>query len=149
MRASCCAFVLVAALGTDQVSGAQVAPARFERLSAATDTTQQFALTLPAGYSRDRRWPLLILMDPRGRALIPLDCFSPLAEQLGYVVMSSYNTRSDERVDPNPAAVNAMLAHATGNLSIDESRLYLAGFSGTARAAWMMAAELKGHIAGI
>ena len=139
------ALTLVAISG----GGAQAPPARFERLTASSDTSQHFALTLPAGYSRDRRWPLLILMDPRGRALVPLECFSPLAEQLGYIVMSSYNTRSDERVDPNPAAVNAMLAHATSDLSIDESRLYLAGFSGTARAAWMMAAELKGHVAGI
>ena len=62
--------------------------------------------------------------------------------------MSSYNTLSDGPPEPNVAAVNAMLASAAG-WSIDTSRLYLAGFSGTARAALAFAVGLRGHVAGV
>jgi predicted esterase len=135
-------FPAVAAAQADTVR-------QYDRVRAKADTTRSYALQILAGYSRARRWPLLVLMDPRGRARIPLDCFAKPAAELGYVVMSSYDTRSDELIDPDPKAVNAILADATTTLAIDESRIYLAGFSGTARAAWSMAAALKGHVAGI
>src|SRR5207248_1982499 len=70
------------------------------------------------------------------------------AARLGWIVMSSYNTLSDGPPEPNVAAVNAMLASAAG-WSIDTSRLYLAGFSGTARAALAFAVALRGHVAGV
>src|SRR2546430_7470680 len=62
--------------------------------------------------------------------------------------MSSYSALSDSRPEPSDAAVNAMLA-ATAGWSIDTSRLYLAGFSGTARAALAFAVALRGHVAGV
>src|SRR6266513_389410 len=112
------------------------------------DTAQHFALYLPPGYTRERRWPIVLVLDPRGRALLGLQLFHDAAARLGWIVMSSYNTLSDGPPEPNVAAVNAMLASAAG-WSIDTSRLYLAGFSGTARAALAFAVALRGHVAGV
>jgi len=120
-----------------------------ERVTSATDTAQHFALYVPPGYTTERRWPVLFVLDPRGRALLGLKLFQPAATRLGWIVMSSYNTLSDASVDPNLAAVNAMLASAQARWAIDPSRLYLAGFSGTARAALAFAVGLRGHIAGV
>jgi len=129
---------------------AQAAAGRVEeRVASATDTTQQFALYLPPGYTAARRWPILFVLDPRGRAVLALHLFQEAAAQLGWIVMSSYNTLSDGPPEPNVAAVNAMLASAQVRLSIDSSRLYLAGFSGTARAALAFAVALRGHVAGV
>ncbi len=115
---------------------------------AATDTSQRYALYLPPEYSRARTWPVLFVLDPRGRALLAERLFEQTAARLGWIVMSSYNTLSDGPPEPNIAAMNAMLASAQG-LSIDRSRLYLAGFSGTARVALRFAALLRGQVAGV
>src|SRR6266446_10869238 len=88
-----------------------------ERVKSATDTSQTFALYLPPGYSTERRWPVLFVLDPRGRALLGLKRFQDGAARLGWVVLSSYNTLSDGPPEPNVAAVNAMLAWAGAPLA--------------------------------
>ncbi len=113
------------------------------------DTSQTFALYLPPGYTTERRWPVLFVLDPRGRALLGLKRFQEGAARLGWVVLSSYNTLSDGPPEPNVAAVNAMLEWAQAHPSLDPTRLYLAGFSGTARAALGFAVALRGHVAGV
>src|SRR2546427_10135282 len=129
---------------------AQAFPGRLEeRVRSATDTAQTFALYLPPGYTTERRWPVLFVLDPRGRALLGLTLFQPAAARLGWVVLSSYNTLSDGRPEPNVNAVNAMLAWAQARPSLDPNRGYLAGFSGTARAALGFAVALRGHLAGV
>ena len=40
------------------------------------DTAQHYAQLLPAGYRADRRWPVLFVLDPRGRALHALRLFA-------------------------------------------------------------------------
>src|SRR5256886_7573757 len=74
----------------------QVTPGRLEeRVTSATDTSQTFALYLPPGYTTERRWPVLFVLDPRGRALLGLTLFQDAAARLGWVILSSYN-RSEE-----------------------------------------------------
>lgn len=119
------------------------------RVTSTTDTSETFALYLPPGYSTERRWPVLFVLDPRGRALRALDLFQPAAARLGWVVLSSYNSLSDGPPQPNVDALNAMLMTAQDRLSVDRSRLYLAGFSGTARAVLVLAVGLRGHVAGV
>jgi predicted esterase len=120
-----------------------------ERLVAVGDATQSYAQFLPAGYSAERRWPVLFVLDPRGRGLHALHLFTAAADRLGFVVLSSYNSLSDGPREPNVMAMNAMLASSEARLSIDPRRLYLAGFSGTARVVWDFALELRGHVAGV
>jgi predicted esterase len=120
-----------------------------QRITSRADTTQRYALYLPSSFTRDRQWPILFLLDPRGRALIPLQRFQPVAERLGYIAISSYNTLSDGPAEPNYKAMNAMLDDVQRSLPVDSRRLYLAGFSGTARFAWQMTTQLPGTVAGI
>src|SRR5690242_14078788 len=61
------------------------------RITSRADTTQHYALYLPSSFTRERKWPILFLLDPRGRALVPLQRFQPAAERLGYIAISSYN----------------------------------------------------------
>jgi len=121
----------------------------FQRLQSRADTKQRYALYLPTSYTRGKQWPVLFLLDPRGRALIPMQRFQPVAERLGYIAISSYNTLSDGPAEPNNLAMNAMLADVQRSLPIDSRRFYLVGFSGTARFAWQMNTQMPGTIAGI
>jgi predicted esterase len=128
----------------------QLPPGRLvERVSSVADPLQTYALYLPPGYVPDRRWPVLFVLDPRGRALLALRLFQDAASRVGWIVMSSYNTLSDGPPEPNVKAMDAMLRSAQESLSIDPSRLYLAGFSGTARAVLRFAVGLRGHVAGV
>ena len=73
-----------------------------EHVACGTDPTQTYALYLPSSYTTERQWPALILMDPRGRALAPIDLFREAAERRGYILMSSYDTSSDGPWEPKP-----------------------------------------------
>jgi predicted esterase len=146
--------LFVAAVGLvatwSRVAAAQAPGGRVEqRVASVTDTSQTYALYLPPRYSTDRGWPVLFVLDPRGRALLGLALFQDAAARLGWIVVSSYNTLSDGPPEANVTAMNAMLASAQTRLVIDSSRLYLAGFSGTARAALRFAVALRGHVAGV
>jgi predicted esterase len=120
-----------------------------ERIPSASNATQTYAVHLPAAYDSTRSWPIAFLMDPRGRALIPLERMRTAADRFGYILLSSYNTISDSASDANVLAVNAMLSDAQKSLRIDTRRIYLVGFSGTARISWNFADGLKGRVAGI
>ncbi len=120
-----------------------------EKVACLGDPDRSYALYLPSGYTPSRRWPVLIAMDPRGRALIPLDLFRPAAERLGVIVMSSYDTRSDGPREPNVMALRAMLPDMERRLAADTRRVMLTGFSGTARAGWDFAVLLDGMVAGV
>ncbi|MEO7964297.1 MAG: hypothetical protein ABIT38_10375, partial [Gemmatimonadaceae bacterium] len=93
--------------------------------------------------------PVLFVMDPRGRGVIGLEVFRATATRLGWIVLSSYETASDDPKAPNVDATNAMLEDAQGRWVADMRRLYFAGFSGTARFAWDLAEQLRGNVAGV
>jgi predicted esterase len=104
---------------------------------------------LPISYRDTARWPILFLLDPRGRALVPIQLFRDAAERNGWILVSSYNSLSDGPAQPNADAMNAMLSDARASFSLAHDRLYIGGFSGTARLAWDFAAQLEGRVAGI
>ncbi len=120
-----------------------------ENLPCIKDPSQTYALYLPSAYDHKRRWPVLFAMDPRGRALIPLERFREAAERFGWIIVSSYNTLSDGPWEPNEKAMNAMLPDVQRRFAVDNHRLYLAGFSGTARVGWNFGYRLAGHVAGL
>jgi len=119
------------------------------RVTSLSYADQQIAIYLPSAYDPARKWPLLLVMDPRGRAENALELYRPAAEALGWIVLSSYQTRSDTEDDPNSPALRAMLDHAQKSLAIDIRRIYLAGMSGTAKIAWPFARMLAGSVAGV
>ena len=132
-----------------QSTGQEPAGGLQERVRSSADPSQEYALYLPPGYTSERKWPILFVLDPRGRAVLALQLFRETAARLGWVVVSSYNSRSDSLAELNDQAMEAMLRSAQDRISIDRSRLYLAGFSGTARAALRFSVTLRGHVAGV
>jgi predicted esterase len=120
-----------------------------EDVVSAHDPSQRYAVYVPSSYEPGRAWPLVLVMDPRGRASLPLERLADAAERLGYVLVSSYGTASDGPWEPNEPAVDAMLTDAQRLFSIDGRRLYFVGFSGTARVAWSFGARLAEYTAGV
>ncbi len=106
-----------------------------ERVRCLKRPAVSYALYLPSHYPDDRRIPILILLDARGRALVPLSLFMPAAEERGWALASSWDSRSDEDAKPTLEAIQAIRRDALERFHVDERRVYLAGFSGTARLA--------------
>lgn len=137
-------------LSAQEPDSAQALPGTLlEEVASATDPSQRFAIFLPTGYDTTRSWPVLFAMDPRARALSPLRRLRAAADRYGYVIVSSYRTQSDSAPNPNEAAFLAMFAETKRRVRMDQRRLYLVGFSGTARDAWAFSYRMIGHAAGI
>lgn len=119
-----------------------------EGVACASDPTQSYSLFLPDGYDAARRWPVLLVLDPRGRSVPAAELFLEPARELGWIVVSSNDTRSDVGMDPNRRAINALWPEIHERYAIDTRRIYLAGFSGTVGVAFMIGRE-TGAVTGI
>lgn len=119
-----------------------------EGLACAADPDQTYTLYLPDGYDPEREWPVLLVMDPRGRSRLGAELFQEAAAELGWIIVSSDGTRSDSGMEPNRLAINALWAEIHGRYSVDPRRIYLGGFSGTVSAAFLVEHETRA-IAGI
>src|SRR5512138_2650435 len=93
------AFLLSAgSLSAQEVRTAAFRTPRFppgqlvELASSEANPRQQYAVYVPSSYRAESEWPLLIVMDPRGRAMIPLSRLREASERLGYIAISSYNS---------------------------------------------------------
>jgi len=120
-----------------------------EKVVCAARPEESYALYLPSGYTAGRAWPILYVMDPRSRGKLAAERFRPGAEKYGYIVASSNNSLSDGPVEPNVDAMRAMWTDTHGRLTIDDRRIYAAGFSGTVRSCCTLARAVPGTIAGI
>ncbi len=118
-------------------------------LTAKRDTSDHYAAYIPTTYHDSVPAPLLLVLDPQGRALDALAGLAPTLERLGWVGISSYDTHGDAPAMQNEKVANVMLSDAFTSLDLDTSRIYLAGLSGMANDAWVFAFGSGGHIAGI
>ncbi len=120
-----------------------------QTVHAAGQPGETYALYLPAAYSADRAWPIVYLLDPRGRGDRAARLFQAGAERFGYCLASSYNSLSDGPLAPTVAAMQAMWNDTHRRLRLDDRRLYAAGFSGTVRAAVLLGLRAPGTFAAI
>ena len=119
-----------------------------EGIACVSDPTQTYSLYIPSTYTSDRRLPVLLVFDPRGRSLLAAELFRDAAESYGWIIVSSDNTRSDTTWEPNLAAIRALLPEIQSRIPADLQRIYATGFSGTVAVATLLA-RTTGEVAGI
>ena len=123
-----------------------------EDVATAADPSQTYTLYLPPGYGSEgaagRRYPVLLILDPRGRGTLAAEIFRPGAERFGWILVSSDNTASDGPMEPNLRAVNALMPEMARRWAADPGRVHVAGMSGTAVVAWAVARQ-TGALAGV
>jgi predicted esterase len=103
---------------------------------------QTYALYLPSNYTPGKKWPVVYAFDPAARGNQSVELMKDAAERYGYVVVGSNNSRNGSWKVQGEAA-QAMLEDTHTRLSLDEHRVYLAGFSGGARVASQIAQNCK------
>ena len=119
-----------------------------EGIACASDPSQTYTLYLPPGFTNERRWPVLLIFDPRGRSVLAAEVFREAARDYGWIIVSSNDTRSDGPMEPNIKALNALWPEVQIRLPADLKRIYAAGFSGGAAVSYHLA-DQTGEIAGI
>lgn len=118
-----------------------------ERLACARHPDQTYALYLPSRYTPERAWPIIMCFEPGARALYCAQVYEKAAEQHGYLVMASWNSRNGNW-NTSLDAARALLEEAQTRYRIDPKRIYLTGFSGGARVAFLIAAQAR-FVAGV
>jgi len=108
------------------------------RISCTTQPDQSYALYIPSHYTREKRWPIVYAFDPGARGSMPVELMKAAAERYGYIVVGSNNSHNGAW-KPEADAAQAMFQDTHARLSIDNSRVYFAGFSGGARLASSLA----------
>ena len=123
------ALTLVAGAVADvPVPAGQIQP----RVETAADVSQTYALYLPSKYAAERAWPVIFLFDPGGRGLNGVERYQAAAEQYGYIVAGSNNSRNGQ---PSRDAIVAMTSDVMKRFHVDMTRIYTGGMSGGARVA--------------
>jgi hypothetical protein len=114
----------------------------------AANPQQSYALYLPSTYSPTKRWPIVYVFDPGARGTAAVEVIRAAAEQSGYIVAASNNSRNGAEAVSSQAA-NSMWQDTAQRFSIDEHRRYFAGMSGGARMATALAISCNGCVAGV
>lgn len=132
-----------------QPLGAHPVDAIVADVATLAEPTQRYSLYLPPGYASSRRWPVLILLDARGRGESTLRLAEAAARRNGWIVLSSRNSQSDVDETITLRALQALLRETGQRYAYDPRRIYLAGFSGTAKTLWTQVEPLRQVIAGM
>ncbi len=147
MKTLMLAAAFLAALGS--AAGQDPEPGRLqERVASRADPSQSFALYEPARPDGATGRPVLFLFDPGGRGALAVSRFREAADKYGWLVAGSNDSRNGP-AEPIVRAARTMWSEVRGRFRIDERRVYVAGFSGGARAASYFAQVSGAPVAGI
>jgi dienelactone hydrolase len=111
------------------------------------NAAQSYSLYLPSSYAPDRQWNIILLFDAGGRGRRGVERYQAAAEQYGYIVAGSNNSRNGPW-EVSIKAARAMNADVRKRFTINPKRVYTAGMSGGARVAMKVALE-EGGVAGV
>jgi len=103
-------------------------------LTCLDDPAKSYALYLPSNYSTDQRWPIIYAFDPFARGKAAVEVYQAAAEEYGYIVAASNNSKNGP-VPPQLEAAQAMWNDTHRRFAINKDRVYTTGLSGGARVA--------------
>lgn len=112
-----------------------------------SNMAETYALYLPSNYSKDKSWPVIFIFEPAARGKLPVSHYKPVAEELGYIVIASNNSKNGSW-DNSLNSARAIFKDGSTKFNLDSTRIYTSGFSGGSRVAVTLAIIFK-NIAGV
>ncbi|MFY0653836.1 MAG: hypothetical protein JXQ96_17475 [Cyclobacteriaceae bacterium] len=109
-----------------------------EEIICKSDESQSYALYLPSNYKAESNWPIVFFFEPAARGRLPLDLYHEIAEELGYILVSSNNSKNGSW-NLGFQAAEIMIKDVQERFSINASRVITSGFSGGSRLALALA----------
>lgn len=119
-----------------------------EKVSCLKDKGTNYALYLPSGYDSTNKYPVIFTFDSHADGVRPVTLFQKEAEKYRYIIVGSNNSKNGTPWATTNAIYNAMLTDVLSRFSINQNRIYTAGFSGGSRVASTIAIQ-NGGIAGV
>jgi hypothetical protein len=108
---------------------------------------QSYALYRPSQYDNKKNWPVILIFDPSARGRTGVSTFIEAGNKYGFILACSNNSRNGPLGD-NFTAAAAMLQDLEERFTLDQRRIYAAGFSGGSRFAMAFAVKEK-RISGV
>lgn len=108
-------------------------PSEIKTESCSGDSILQYTVFLPSGYSQKEKFPVIYAFDSQARGALAVNLFSKAAEEFKYIVIGSNNMKNNHENAGH--IIKLLFDDSKQKFSIDENRIYLAGFSGGARVA--------------
>ena len=103
---------------------------------------QSYALYRPAQYDNKKSWPVILIFDPAARGKTGVSTFIEAGRKYGFILACSNNSRNGPLQD-NFAAAATMFQDVEERFTVDQKRIYAAGFSGGSRFAMAFAVKEK------
>ena len=119
-----------------------------EKVTCYVDHTETYSLYLPSDYTPAKKWPIIYAFDPMAQGKVPVEKYKDLAEQYGYILVASNNSRNGSWYNSISAA-QAMWQDTHVRFSLAPRRAYTMGFSGGARVACVPGRMVPGEVAGV
>lgn len=110
-----------------------------QSVNCVSDPSISYAIYIPSGFNPGKRYPLILAFDPHASGFIPVDHYKVLAEQYGFILAASNDSKNGQTREMTEKICQALMADIRTTYPIDTNRIYLMGFSGGARVAGMMA----------
>jgi hypothetical protein len=101
---------------------------------------QSYSLYLPGQYDSKKSWPVILIFDPSARGRTGVSIFIEAGRKYEFILACSNNSRNGPLGD-NLTAADAMLRDVGERFTIDQRRIYAAGFSGGSRFAMAFAVK--------
>lgn len=110
-------------------------------------TGESFALYIPTSFDDSNPSSIIFVFEPAARGAVGVAPFTEVAEAYGHIVVCSNNSKNGP-YEKSFQFANTLFDHVFSNFSINESEMYVAGFSGGARLASAIAV-LTDRFAGV
>ncbi len=112
----------------------------FDSVSCRLSPKQQYAIYLPEGYSPTQSLPVVIFGEPGGRAALPVKQYRTLADTYRLLLVCPYGSRNGP-YERSMEATYAVLEEVKSLYPLDQTAIFISGFSGGARLATLLAME--------
>ena len=119
---------------------------KIQHLAELADTTQSYELYLPMWFNNKKEYPVIFMFDPHGSGILAVENGKEAAERYGYILVGSNNSKNG--IQNLTAITEALFNDVLKRYPVDESRIYVAGFSGGGRVASSLALS-SGNVRGI
>ncbi|MEQ8927228.1 MAG: hypothetical protein RLO81_15510 [Fulvivirga sp.] len=101
-----------------------------------------YSLYLPGSYSSEKEWPIIYFFDPGGLGFMPIKNYQSIAEEFGFIIICSYNSRNGP-LENNLKVFDGMLDETFKEFSINKERIICSGFSGGSRVSLALANDTQ------
>lgn len=99
-------FSLLLFILSDRITAQDIPVDSVIKISCLSDTAQSYSLYLPNDYTKTKKYPVLLFLDPGGRGEVPVTRYRSVADKYGIILTCSYNSRNFDAA----SSVNAIEA---------------------------------------